>query len=41
MTQYGISSLVNIPDIRNRDVEILTEGGFSKKELLFKLKHKK
>lgn len=38
MAQYGIASLGNLPDIRNRDEEFLANGGFSKQELLLKLK---
>ncbi|MBW2938969.1 DUF1572 domain-containing protein [Aureisphaera sp. CAU 1614] len=39
MTQYAIASLGNLPDTRNRDEEFLTGGGFSKQELLLKLKN--
>ena len=39
MTQYAIASLGNLPDTRNRDEEFLTEGEFSKQELLLKLKN--
>lgn len=37
MTQYGIASLNDIGDNRQRDLEFATEGGFSKKELFAKL----
>ncbi len=37
MTQYGIASLRNIEDKRERDLEFSTGGGFTKKELLNKL----
>lgn len=37
ITQYVISSLGEIEDNRERDVEFSTESGFSKKELLDKL----
>ena len=37
ITQYGISSLKDLEDKRNRDVEFETESGYSKKELLEKL----
>jgi uncharacterized damage-inducible protein DinB len=35
--QYVISSLGNQPDIRERDKEFSTQGGFNKEELLAKL----
>ncbi len=38
ITQYGIASMQNIPDERNRDQEFETESGYSKNELLQKLK---
>ncbi|MEZ4779280.1 MAG: DinB family protein [Flavobacteriaceae bacterium] len=38
MTQYVISSLGNIPDIRNREEEFSKDGGFSKDEIVQKLK---
>ena len=34
MTQYGIASLQETPDERNRDQEFSTEGGCTKSELL-------
>jgi len=37
MTQYGIASLNETVDERQRDVEFSTKGGFTKKELLKKL----
>lgn len=37
MTQYIISSLGEKDDVRNRDKEFNTKGGFTKKELLKKL----
>ena len=37
MTQYGIASLAETEDNRNRDLEFSTEGGLTKKELLQKL----
>ena len=37
ITQYGISSLKDLEDKRNRDAEFETESGYSKKELLEKL----
>ncbi|MEN1783979.1 MAG: DinB family protein [Bacteroidota bacterium] len=37
MTQYGLASLNNDPDDRNRDLEFSTIGGLSKSELLEKL----
>ncbi len=37
ITQYGIASLQNITDERNRDQEFATESGYSKNELLKKL----
>ncbi|MBK7935926.1 MAG: DUF1572 family protein [Lewinellaceae bacterium] len=38
ITQYAISSLGNLPDARNRDAEFAAMGGFSKAELLEKLR---
>lgn len=38
ITQYAISSLGNLPDARNRDAEFAALGGFSKDELLEKLR---
>lgn len=35
--QYAISSLGNIPDVRERDKEFSSDGGYSKSELLRKL----
>ncbi len=35
--QYAISSLKSIPDIRERDLEFSTNGGYSKEELLNQL----
>lgn len=37
MTQYVLSSLDNIPDVRERDKEFSTESGLSKAELIEKL----
>ncbi len=37
MTQYGIASLREIEDERNRDLEFSMEGGFTKTQLLDKL----
>ncbi len=37
MTQYVLSSLDNIPDVRERDKEFSTESGISKTELFEKL----
>ncbi len=37
MTQYGIASLKEIEDERNRDLEFSTEGGIAKEALLTKL----
>ena len=37
ITQYGITSLQNITDERNRDQEFETESGYSRNELLQKL----
>ena len=37
ITQYILSSLGNTKDLRARDLEFSTEGGFSKKELLEKI----
>lgn len=34
MTQYGIASLLELKDARNRDAEFAADGGYSKKELL-------
>ena len=39
MTQYIISSLGEADDVRNRDVEFQTKGGFTKDELLKKLEN--
>lgn len=38
MTQYGISSLKEVEDNRNRDMEFSTTGGYTKDQLLKKLK---
>ena len=38
MTQYGIASLQETEDTRQRDLEFSTEGGLTKEELLEKLK---
>lgn len=38
MTQYGISSLRNTKDKRNRDMEFSTSQGYTKPELLKKLR---
>lgn len=38
MTQYGIASLNEIEDTRQRDLEFSTHGGFTKLELLEQLK---
>ena len=38
MTQYGIASLNEIEDKRQRDLEFSTHGGFTKLELLEQLK---
>ncbi len=38
ITQYAISSLGNRPDARDRDAEFAAEGGFTKAELLDKLR---
>lgn len=39
MTQYGISSLNEIEDKRERDLEFSRAGGFTKRQLLEKLVH--
>lgn len=38
MTQYGLASLTNSKDERNRDEEFSIDGGYSKNELLEKLR---
>lgn len=37
MTQYGIASLNETEDKRERDIEFSTEGGFGKAELMLKI----
>ena len=39
ITQYVLSSLAGMPDHRVRDAEFAAEGGFTKAELLEKLRH--
>jgi uncharacterized damage-inducible protein DinB len=39
MRQYAISSLGNMKDVRERDKEFSTDGGYSRSELLDKLRN--